>query len=343
MTKKTAYGYDDIVLSPGFSNIKSRSEIDISVELPKGIKLDFPVIASPMDTVCDSEMAIAIGKAGGLGIIHRYMSIEDQVNHIKTAKIFETKNVGFAVGVNGKDDMDRVAAGIEAGANVVCIDIANGGSIHALETASKLQKLYPDVHIMAGNVANAEQLNAIERFVDSVRVGVGGGAVCSTSRDTGFGIPSVTSMELCYKHTLSSTYPVALIADGSIKYTGDIVKAFAVGADVVMLGSLLSGYEESCGAVVKLDGKTYKQFRGMASREAREEFTGKPTFHVEGISTLVEAKGSVMNFFEQVKANLKSGLSYYGSDSLYKFVGKPDYYVTTMSGFLERLPRHTER
>jgi len=341
MCKKTALGYDDIVLSPRFSNIRSRSEIDISVELPKGIKLEMPVIASPMDTICESDMAIAIGKAGGVGIIHRYMSIEEQTKHISRAKK-ETHNVGFACGVNGKDDLERAAKGIECGANIICIDIANGGSIHAVETAIKLQKLYPNVHIMAGNVANASQLGAIERFVDSVRVGIGGGSVCTTSRICGVGLPSVTSIELCYQHTLSSSEDVALIADGSIKYTGDIVKAFAVGADVVMLGSLLSGYTQSCGNVVRVDGKEYKQFRGMASREAREEFTGKKSYHIEGISTLVETKGDVTEFFEAIKANLKSGMSYLNARNMKEFIGKPTYFITTHSGFLERLPRYTE-
>jgi len=346
MEKKRAYGYDDIVLCPTYSAIESRSEVDVGITLANGIELSLPVIAAPMDTVCDSSMAIAIGLSGGLGIIHRYMSIEEQVVHIKKT-LSKIPYVGFACGLHGKDGMDRVVAGVDAGAQLVCVDVAFGATTMSNNMVHEIRKRYGDsVHVMVGNIATESQVTFIDNntksisHVDSFRVGIGGGSVCTTSRDTGFGIPTVTSIE-SVRSGMGYTVNRALIADGGIKYTGDIVKAIAVGADVVMLGSMLAGYKESAGKSV--DGE-YKEFRGMASREAREEYTKTETKHVEGISTKLLIKdGSVTDLFDSIEANIKSGLSYVGARNLKEFRGRVRYYVTTPAGFQERLPRYAEK
>lgn len=334
---KRALGYDDIALCPRVSYIESRSEVDLSVDLGMGIKLKLPIIAAPMDTVCESNMAIELGNLGGLGIIHRYMSIEKQADEVKRVK--ESGNlVGFACGIRGRDGDERVDACINAGADLVCIDVAYGATKMVKDKTRELRRKYPDIHIMIGNVANDKHMEYLSAnrgpFFDSIRVGIGGGAACTTSRDTGFGLPTVTSIESAKSANISG---VKIIADGGIKYSGDIVKALAVGADAVMLGSMLAGHFE-CPSVIK-EGKMV--FRGMASEGARRDYNGDHSYHIEGVSMNISPRGRLLDTIKRIEANIKSGLSYGNATNIKDFYEGPQtYYTITPAGFSERLPRN---
>jgi IMP dehydrogenase len=345
MAVERVYGYDDIVLVPSWSEIRSRSDVDLSVDLGRGIELKLPIIAAPMDTVCGSSMAMSVARAGGIGIIHRYLSVEMQREKVRAVHDSGLL-VGFACGVkNTEEENYRVGQCVDAGADLVCIDVAHGATEMVAERVDHIRNRYPELHIMIGNIATGEQLRYLiascvknDSFFDSVRVGIGGGSMCSTSRDTGFGLPTVSSIEWVYECRDMYSFKPKIIADGGIKYTGDMVKAFAVGADAVMLGSLLSGWPESCGEVIE---GGYKKFRGMASAEARMDFDGTAPSHVEGVSSLVEVKDySVEKFLSTCEANIKSGLTYVGAASLDDFKeDKPEYNIVTAAGHRERLPR----
>ncbi len=241
---KDAICFDDVLLEPQYSDITSRSEIDLSSNLGS-LLLHLPIVSSPMDTVTEADMAAAMAAAGGLGIVHRYNSISEQSKIIQKVHILGVKNVGAAVGVTG-DYLDRAKRAFMAGANVICVDIAHGHHSLMKNALKNLRSLFDktDMHLMAGNVATLGAFNDLADWgADSIRVGVGGGSICSTRIKTGHGVPTLQSILDCAQ----SDRDAFLIADGGIKSSGDIVKCIAAGADFVMLGSLLSGTEETPG------------------------------------------------------------------------------------------------
>ena len=307
--------FDDILMVPQHSDINSRSDVSLSMALGTDIVLGFPVIASPMDTVCEANMAVAIGKSGGLGIIHRFMPIEEQVRQVNLVSNNHRVIVGAAIGA--KDtylrDAERL---VDAGASVILIDTANGHSQYAIDAVKGLKKLFKDIHIMAGNVSTYEGFKALAKAgANSIRVGIGGGSVCTTRLISGHGMPTLASVMDIFEMRDKSKYSnVAIIADGGIRTPGDMVKAFAAGADAVMLGSMLSGTAESPGELLYDDlGNRTKAFRGMASAEAN---IGKNIAVAEGISTTVAYKGSVFEIFKNIRGGLGSGCSYSGVNKL---------------------------
>lgn len=329
--------FDDFLLVPGFSDIESRSEVDISSKLDSQFTLRTPIITSPMDTVTEQEMAVAVANKGGLGIVHRYNSVEQQVTIVRKC---EGYLVGAAVGV--KDDfLERTQELVKAGAKVICVDVAHGDHISVKNAIQALEKL-PErgkFHLMAGNVATGDGYKHLAQWgADSVRVGVGGGAICSTRINTGHGLPNMSALFDCATARRSpdcgSNRPTIII-DGGIKYAGDIVKALAAGADAIMAGSLFAGTDESPGNLIQNpNGSLVKEYRGMASREAQMNWRGKSS-SPEGIATFVNYKGSVNDILDDLIGNIKSGLSYSGARSLRELREKANFVLQSSAGMNE--------
>jgi len=305
MSFKKSLCFDDVLIKPRYSDISSRKEINTHRDLGAGILLDVPLISSPMDTVTEASMVSAMSQSGGIGIIHRYNSIEEQA--LQVAKCSDA-NVGFAIGT-GDDAVERASACVNAGANLICIDVAHGHHELVRYTLQVLRNTFgTSVHIMAGNVATAEGHQALSDWgADSVRVGIGGGSICSTRVQTGHGMPTFQSVLDCAWHG----GPAAIIADGGIRTSGDIVKAIAAGADAVMLGSLLAGTIESPGGLVHKAGGNYKAYRGMASKDAQMEWRGHYS-SVEGVTSYVPSRGHASTVIGELVRGFRSGLSYSG-------------------------------
>ena len=322
--------YDDVLLVPQYSDIESRTVLSTKNSLGD-IGLDLPIISSPMDTVTELDMLVAMEMNGGLGIIHRYNSIDDQSKLVKQAKVVEVDNVGAAIGVTG-DYLERAQALVEAGANVLCVDVAHGHHSMMKTALTNLRKVFGNsVHIMAGNVATGEGACALAEWgADSVRVGVGGGSICSTRLVSGHGVPTFQTVMDC----VEAGCPIPIIADGGMKTSGDIVKALAAGADFVMLGSMLAGTDQAPGQVFDAGNKKYKVYRGMASSEAQVNWRGK-TSTPEGISTTIPYKGDVNTILADLKGGIQSGMSYSGARTINDLQAKAKFVQQTTAGQAE--------
>jgi IMP dehydrogenase len=264
-----ALAFDDVLLVPQHSPIVSRKNVSLATKLRK-LELDTPIIAAPMDTVTETEMAIAMSKNGGFGVLHRYMPIDKQVEMLKLANLStHGGNVAASIGATG-DFLYDAKKLYEAGARIILIDTANGHSKYAIDAVKALRAEFgDDLHIMAGNVATLEGFhNLAEAGADSIRVGIGGGSVCTTRIVSGHGLPTLASIMDIRSHYYSYSDGPAIIADGGIRTPGDAAKALAAGANAVMLGGALAGTDESPGDVV--DG-SHKVFRGMASHDAQKQ------------------------------------------------------------------------
>jgi len=324
--------FDDVLLVPNYSEIRSRAEIKIGTSLGD-YKFDIPIISSPMDTVTEYKMSIAMAESGGVGIIHRYNTIEDQAFLVQRTLSDSVVDVAAAaIGATG-DYEDRAIALCESGAKIICLDVAHG---HHMLVKNALQKLKGSfgsaIHLMAGNVATLEAFNDLADWgADSIKVGIGGGSICSTRIQTGHGMPTLQSVFDCAR----SDRNAKLIADGGIKTSGDIVKALAAGADFVMLGSLLGGTNESPGEIyTSIDGKKYKAYRGMASREAQVAWRGD-VGSLEGIATTIPYKGPVRNMLDDLVKGIKSGFSYSGARTLSELHMKARFVKQTSASQVE--------
>ena len=308
-TNKKAISFDDILMVPQYSDVQSRLDIDLTMNLNNSIILDMPIIASPMDTVCEEKMASSISEHGGLGIIHRFMSFEKQLKMVNLSSK-DGKMVGAAIGAKG-DIEEQAVKLFAAGAMVILIDTANGHSEYAINATKRVKHALKDLaHIMVGNVSTAEgYIKLSEAGADSVRVGIGGGSVCTTRVVSGHGVPTLTSVIDVKEAKETLGINAAIIADGGIRNTGDIVKSFAAGADAVMLGSMLAGTEESPGEILFDGSNKYKSFRGMASEEANE---GRNIAIAEGVVRRVPFKGSLEEVIKNIRAGIGSGCSYSG-------------------------------
>ena len=330
---KKSYCFDDVLLTPRHSKIISRSEIDLSSgSCLKNLHLNLPIVSSPMDTVTESDMSSSLASLGGLGIIHRYNTPDEQAEHVeKCFKESGAKNIGFAVGV-GEDMLERAKKCMLSGANVICVDIAHGDHVLMRHALKVLRNTFGyDIHIMAGNVATLEGFNNLADWgADSVRVGIGGGSICSTRIQTGHGMPTFQSIVDCAK----TDRDVAIIADGGIRNSGDIVKCLAAGADLVMLGSLLAGTDQSPGDEIYISGKKRKVYRGMASKDAQIDWRGHFA-SVEGVSSTVPARGSVDDILLELERGIRSGLSYSGSYNIVELQTFAKFILQTSSGAVE--------
>jgi len=328
---KTALTYEDILLVPQYSPVRSRRDVDISNNLGVYPLLEYPIISAPMDTVTGVDMAVEMSRLGGLGIIHRYNTIQEQTDMVRAAKKAGAKLVGAAVGVTG-DYLERAQALVSFGADIICVDIAHGHSSSMREALEKLKQTLTTVHIMAGNVATGQGYKDLSDWgADSVKVGIGNGSICSTRIHTGHGVPSVTAILECAKMSETMLHPAKIIADGGIKNSGDIVKALAVGADFVMLGSLFAGTKESPGELITTPNGSRKIYRGMASREAQTDWRGKSSTP-EGISTTIPYKGELEPLFMDLVGGIKSGFSYTGGRNISEFQARARFIQQTAAG-----------
>ena len=321
--------YNDVLLVPQYSDIKSRTEVSTASRLGD-IELQLPIIASPMDTISETRMAIAMSANGGLAIIHRYNSIREQRLHCDRASL-KGATVAAAIGTSG-DYLDRATALYAAGVRILCVDVAHGHHILMKQALKELRHAFKhDVHIMAGNVATLEGYNdLVDRGADSVRCNIGGGSICSTRVQTGHGMPGLQTIFDCAQ----SDRGVPIIADGGIRNSGDIVKALAAGADFVMLGSLLSGTDETPGDVLNTREGKFKAYRGMASADAQIDWRGK-TASLEGIATTVVCKGPVEIILRELTRGIRSGLSYSGARTITELQAKARFVRQTASGQTE--------
>ena len=304
--------FDDFLLIPQYSDIVSRKEINISTKL-NNLEFNLPIISSPMTTVTEANMATKIEELGGFGIIHRYCSIEHQVNIVLKTKQNNTKYISAAIGASG-DFFERAQELVKNGVNILCIDVAHGHHKIVKDAIEKLNKdsLRNKFHLMAGNVASGEGFRDLSFWgADSIRIGIGGGSICSTRIQTGHGIPTLASIFECYEAKKEHNLSTGIIADGGIRNSGDIVKALAAGADMVMLGSLLAGTDESPSELFDLNGEKFKLYSGMASKESQESWRGYST-SIEGVSSKTKHVGALEKVINELIANIKSGLSYSG-------------------------------
>lgn len=331
---KFALTYDDIMLVPIHSAITSRKQPKTTTMVGKNIQLDIPIIAAPMNTVAESRMAEELAQIGAGTVIHRYMSIVDQITHF--VEIQQNPLVWAAVGATG-DYFQRVEALIDVGVSRFCIDVANGHSEICLKAVEKIASTY-NVEIMAGNVCTGDGARRLEEAgATSIRVGIGPGSVCTTRLVTGFGVPQVTAIQWCADEVKNAS----IVADGGIRSSGDIVKALALGADAVMVGGLLAGTDQSPGKTERDDsGRLYKHYHGMASSEGRKEwFDKEATSYVpEGTSMKVWHKGCAVKIVQQLNNSIKVGMSFANSLTLKDLRSNAKFIRITDNGRKEANP-----
>lgn len=333
---REALAYDDVLMVPQYSDIESRKEVTIGnwLDESRGLWFDLPIISAPMDTVCEEQMAITLGKMGGLGIVHRYNTIQRQreiadiINEEIGPFIF-----GCAIGITG-DYLERAEALVEGGVKILCLDVAHGDHILMKKALITLrEKLGDGPHLMAGNVATLNGTNNLVSWgANSIRVGIGGGSICSTRIQTGHGVPSLDSVIEC----AGTPYDVAIIADGGIRNSGDIVKALGARADFCMLGSVLAGTSKSPGEVFisARSGEATKVYRGMASKDAQMDWRGKVS-SLEGISTTIPYKGETSDIINQLENGIRSGFSYSGARTITELWSKAKFVRQTSAGTRE--------
>lgn len=363
---KLALTFDDVLLLPGYTDF-SREEIDLSSHLSKKIILKTPLVSAPMDKVTESGLTIALAKEGGIGIIHRNLSIKDQVREVEKVK---SKNllVGAAIS-SQKGFEERTGALIKAKTDVIVIDSAHGYAKFVIDCLKTLKKRYPKTQVIAGNVATFEGARALIRAgADGLRVGMGPGSICSTRVISGMGVPQITAILEVSRAVKNTKVPI--IADGGIQYSGCIIKALAAGASSVMMGSLFSQTTEAPGKVFFLDKdqvpsrfksiwnnkKTskypFKEYRGMGSIGAMEkgikiksegefhnkEYQSKSHLIAEGIEGLVPVKGSVKELVEQLVGGVKSGFYYVGAKTIPELWQKAKFIQITPASLKESHP-----
>jgi len=309
----TGLTFDDVLLVPQNSPVQSRSEVSIDSVVAGDVNVSVPIISSNMDTVTETEMADSMAEAGGFGIIHRYMESEEQANMIQSV----STQVGASVGVSVTEDDVRLLE--DAGANVICVDVAHGDLQHVQDIVTNVVN-WSTVPVIAGNIATYDAAkHLVGNGVDAVKVGIGPGSACITRQVTGVGVPQITAIsnvaDYIRDFNKNNNDDIRIIADGGIRTSGDIVKALMAGADTVMLGGLLSTSTEAPGnTFTNEEGDTFKEFRGMASSTAREDraTTQKTTGAVEGVSGKKRVDGPVSEKLHKLQNGIKSGLSYCG-------------------------------
>ena len=347
---KESLTYDDVLLAPKYSEILP-SETIIETKLSKNLSLKIPIISSAMDTVTESSMAIEIAKLGGIGVIHRNLNIKDQISQIRKVKSKNLK-VGAAVGA-GPFEIKRAEALIKERIDLIVVDTAHGHTKKVAEIVKKIKRLKSKkTTLCAGNIATLEAAKFLAKLgVDVIKVGIGPGSICTTRLVAGIGVPQLSAI-LAAKKGLGKK-KVTLVADGGIKFSGDISKALAAGADAVMIGSLFAGSNESPGKLIKKNGKYFKSFRGMGSIGAMNKgsadryFQKKqkdPSKYVpEGVEGLVKYKGPVEKIIYQLIGGLKSSMGYLGSKKIKDLRNKSNFVKITKAGFYESMVHNIDQ
>ena len=345
---KEALTFDDVLLLPRFSKVLP-SDTDISLKLSKSIKLKSPFLSSAMDTVTESKMAIAIAKEGGIGIIHRNLNIKKQsqeVIKVKRKNLF----VGAAIGTSS-EDLNRAKSLINSGVDLIVIDTAHGHSEKVLKILSKVKNSNKKISICVGNIATGEAAKRLYNSgADIIKVGIGPGSICTTRMVAGIGVPQITAVQNVSKALRGKN--IKIISDGGIKFSGDIAKAIAAGADAIMMGSIFAGTEESPGKKFKIKNKFYKKYRGMGSvgamsagssnRYFQKNYKDKSKFVPEGVDGRVEYKGNVSKIIYQLKGGLRSSMGYIGAKKLNDIKKNAKFIKITKAGFYESMVHSVE-
>jgi len=353
-----ALSFDDVLLVPRKSDLSSRSDVDLSTNLTRKIKINFPLVSSAMYNVTESEMAIAMAKEGGLGIIHRFMTIEEECEHVKRVKECEFEKKGFplasvdkkgrllvgaSIGVKN-DFIKRTEALLNAGCDIITIDVAHGHMEKVIKAIKQIKREFEDVNLIAGNVATYEAAKDLaEAGADCIKVGIGPGSTCITRIVTGFGVPLFTSLIECSK--ILKEYDVTLMADGGMRSSGDIVKALAAGASIAMCGFIFSGTDEAPGEIIEVNGKKFKQFNGMFSLHANKKLKSIENENLEnnrviteGVEAFVPYKGRLSDVFFKIAGGIRHGLSYCGARNIQELQEKAKFIKITQNGLRESYP-----
>lgn len=362
---KKGLTFDDVLLIPAESHVLP-NEVDLSTKLADNIKLNIPLISAGMDTVTEGAMAIAMALQGGLGVVHKNMSIQAQASEVANVKsVVVPSNAtkaavddqnrllcAAAVGVTS-DTFERAEALLEAGADAIVIDTAHGHSAGVLRKIKEIREHFPKQTLIAGNVATGDATRALfDAGVDVVKVGIGPGSICTTRIVAGVGVPQITA--IYDSSTAAREYHKPIIADGGIKYSGDVVKALAAGGNAVMLGSMLSGTTEAPGDIFEDNGKKFKRYRGMGSVGAMAQAHGSSDRYFqggvneanklvpEGVEARVEYKGDVSDVVFQIDGGLRSGMGYCGAANIPELIEKAQFVQITNAGLRESHPHDVQ-
>jgi len=361
----TAYTFDDFIIVPQHSEVKSRKHPDISVNLP-GFKYELPVVSSPMNTVTEADMLVTMRQIGGVGVLHRYLSIGEQLEIVEDVYTrlsdagFPSVSEGtpaFYVAVPACRDLEeRVEELSRKGVLGFCVDAANGHNERSVQAVRAIRRLNPEARIMAGNVCTYNGAHRLAKAgANSLRVGIGPGSMCTTRQVTGHGLPQLSAIESCaiIKRGMNRFLPdgaydgheeafpdVAIIADGGIRKSGDIVKALAIGADAVMIGSLLAGTKETPGNIIEENDRLYKYYKGMASNEARSQYSGQSTgVPEEGVSKKIPYTGkTARKIIENLCKSVQVGLSFSGANNIKELQKNAVWQKVTGAGYVEGTP-----
>lgn len=327
-----AITFDDVLLVPAYNHHESRRIVDTTVtDRLQKLTLSLPVMSSNMDTITESKMANFMHSKGGIGVLHRFLSIEDNIKEFRACK----GQVFISIGCS-KAELERAEALRDAGADFFCVDVAHGHAKYVGKTLKSLRQILGTRCIMAGNVATYAGADYLASCgADIIKAGIGGGSVCSTRIKTGFGIPMLTCIQDCARSDRS------IVADGGLRTPGDMVKALAFGADFLMIGGMLAGTDPTPGDIITQDdGTQVKRYRGMASREAQEGFMGQ--MHewktAEGVSTDVPYRDCADMIIADIIGGLRSGLTYAGANTVSELQRKLNYVEITQAGRIESLP-----
>lgn len=329
----TALTFDDVLLVPAYSEVLPR-EVSTKARFTRNISLNIPIVSAAMDTVSEKAMAIMLARKGGISVVHKNMSIEAQARQIREVKEYPAEGdkipcldaegrlrVAAGVGITA-DVLDRVTALVEAGVDAIVLDSAHGDSHGVVEALRKIKAVYPELDTVVGNIATAEAaVRLIEAGADSLKVGIGPGSICTTRIIAGVGVPQISAIYDVAKAAEGSGVPV--IADGGLRYSGDIVKALAAGGDSVMIGSMFAGTDEAPGEIFEENGRKFKSYRGMGSVDAMKAGSRDRYFQdgedstkklvPEGVVARVPYKGSVGDIIYQLVGGIRSGMGYCGA------------------------------
>ena len=362
---KKGLTFDDVLLIPAESHVLP-NEVKLDTKLAPNLQLHIPLISAGMDTVTEGNMAIAMAENGGLGVIHKNLSIEAQVEEVKKAKGKTVDpnlphpavdNQGrllaaAAVGVTS-DTFERAESLLEAGADAIVIDTAHGHSAGVLRKIKEIREHFSNATLIAGNVATSEGTAALfDAGVDVVKVGIGPGSICTTRIVAGVGVPQITA--IYDAASVAQKYGKKIIADGGIKYSGDVVKALAAGGNAVMLGSMFSGTTEAPGTIFTNEGKQFKSYRGMGSVGAMSQQHGSSDRYFqggvneanklvpEGVEALVPYKGDVSNIIYQIDGGLRAGMGYVGAGTIEELIKNSQFVQITNAGLRESHPHDVQ-
>ncbi len=359
---RTGLSFDDVLLVPQRTTLRSRRQADLTTELMPGLRLRIPVVSANTQWCTGDRMAVGMALNGGLGVLHRMQTVDQQAGQLRAVKTYEPTAeeraagatldaagrlvAGAAIGVTGdwRERSERLVAG---GADLLVVDVAHGHSDQVLETVAELRRSHPALPLMAGNVATAAGTRDLaEAGADLVKVGIGPGGVCTTRLVAGTGVPQLTAVLDCAAE--AARHGVRVIADGGIRQAGDIAKALAAGACAVMIGSLLAGAEESEAVTVERDGRTYKTSRGFVSlgmeltlrRAAGEKITRAEVddYVPEGVEATFAYTGSLARTLRQLTGGVQSALSYSGATGLDAFRERAEFVRVTPAGQVENTP-----